>query len=422
VTVSPLALVDCNNFYVSCERVFQPELRGRPVVVLSNNDGCVIARSNEAKALGIEMGAPWHLHRARFAAAGVIVRSSNYTLYGDMSSRVMNVLSRFTPDLEIYSIDEAFLGMDGFGAQLEAQARALRAAVLQWTGIPVSIGIAPTKTLAKVANRFAKKDAGSEGVVLLLEEAAQDAALARMELTDLWGVAGRLAARLVALGIATALDLKHGDLRLIRERVGVVTMRLALELRGVACLDLECEAPDRKSIMASRSFGRPVTALAELREAVAAYTTRAAEKLRRQHLATAHLMVFVETNRFKPGEAQHHAARTVQLPVATSDSGKLIGAALAGLAAIWRDGNRYKKAGVMLLDLHPASVVQAGLFDQPDSERRVTLMRTLDRINLRFGRDTVSFAAAGPRQRPWKLRREFLSPRYTTDWGELLRV
>jgi DNA polymerase V len=223
----PLALVDCNNFYVSCERVFQPDLRGKPVVVLSNNDGCVIARSNEAKALGIEMGAPWHLHREQFAAAGVIVRSSNYTLYGDMSSRVMQVLSGFTPDLEIYSIDEAFLGMDGFGAQLEAQARALRAAVLQWTGIPVSIGIAPTKTLAKVANRFAKKDAGSEGVLVLLEEAAQDAALARMELTDLWGVAGRLAARLAARGIATPLDLKHGDPRLIRERLGVVTMRLA---------------------------------------------------------------------------------------------------------------------------------------------------------------------------------------------------
>jgi DNA polymerase V len=278
----PIALVDCNNFYVSCERVFQPELRGRPVVVLSNNDGCVIARSNEAKALGIEMGAPWHLHREKFAAAGVVVRSSNYTLYGDMSSRVMNVLSRFTDDLEIYSIDEAFLGMDGFGARLEAAARALRAAVLRWTGIPVSIGIAPTKTLAKVANRFAKKDLEREGVMLLLDEAAQDGALARMELTDLWGIAGRLAARLSALGIATPLDLKNGDPRLIRERLGVVTMRLALELRGVACLDLEREIPDRKSIMASRSFGQPVTTLAEMREAVAAYTARAAEKLRGQ--------------------------------------------------------------------------------------------------------------------------------------------
>jgi len=235
VTVGGLiALVDCNNFYVSCERVFQPELRGKPVVVLSNNDGCVIARSNEAKALGIAMGAPWHLHRKQFEAAGVIVRSSNYTLYGDMSSRVMSVLSTFTPDLEIYSIDEAFLGLSGLGLRLESHARALRAAVLRWTGIPVSVGIAPTKTLAKVANHAAKKDQKHGGVVLLLDEAAQDDALSKIELTDLWGVAGRLAARLRAIGIDAPLDLKRGDPRLIRERLGVVTARLALELRGVA--------------------------------------------------------------------------------------------------------------------------------------------------------------------------------------------
>ncbi len=224
--VGPLALVDCNNFYVSCEHVFQPELRGRSVVVLSNNDGCVIARSDEAKALGIAMGAPWHLHKDRFADAGIIVRSSNYTLYGDMSSRVMSVLSRFTPDIEIYSIDEAFLGLQGFGARLESHARALRAAVLQWTGIPVSVGIAPTKTLAKLANHAAKKDQKHGGVALLLDEAAQDGALARIELTDLWGIAGRLAARLAAIGIKTPRDLKRGDPRLIRERLGVVTMRL----------------------------------------------------------------------------------------------------------------------------------------------------------------------------------------------------
>jgi DNA polymerase V len=205
----PIALVDCNNFYVSCERVFQPELRGRPVVVLSNNDGCVIARSNEAKALGIAMGAPWHLHKTRFAEAGVIVRSSNYALYGDMSGRVMDVLRRFTPDLEIYSIDEAFLGLQGFGARLESHARALRAAVFQWTGIPVSVGIAPTKTLAKLANHVAKKEEKHGGVVLLLDEAAQDDALACIELTDLWGIAGRLAERLKAIGINTPPDLQH---------------------------------------------------------------------------------------------------------------------------------------------------------------------------------------------------------------------
>ena len=313
-----------------------------------------IPHDNQAKALGIAMGAPWHLHRREFEAAGVIVRSSNYTLYGDMSARVMTVLSQFTPDLEIYSIDEAFLGLDGF-ADLEAYAKALRLAVLQWTGIPVSVGIAPTKTLAKVANHLAKKEQQHGGVALLLDEAAQDAALAKMALTDLWGVAGRLAARLNAIGIETPLDLKRGDPWLIRERLGVVTARLAFELRGIRCLDLEREVPDRKSIMTSRSFGRPVTTVVELREAVVCYTARAAEKLRRRNLAAASLMVFIETNRFKPEEPQYYATRPVRLPVATSDSAKLIGAALAGLGAIWRNGHRYKKAGVLLLDLHPAA-------------------------------------------------------------------
>ena len=254
-----------------------------------------------------------------------------------------------------------------------------------------------------------------------MDETAQDGALARIELTDIWGIASRLAARLAAIGINTPLDLKRGDLRLIRERLGVVTLRLALELRGVPCLDLEQDIPDRKSIMSSRSFGRPVTTLADMREAVASYASRAAEKLRRQRLATAHLMVFIETNRFKPDEAQHCTSRSVHLPVATSDSGKLIGASMAALQTMWRDGYRYKKAGVMLLDLHPASAVQEGLFDKADSPRRVALMRTIDRLNFRFGRDTVSFAAAG-RRRPWRLRRKFLSPCYTTAWDQLLRV
>ncbi len=397
----PFALVDCNNFYVSCERVFQPELRGRSVVVLSNNDGCVIARSNEAKALGIPIGAPWHLHRKCFDKDGVIVRSSNYTLYGDMSARVMNVLATFAPDLEIYSIDEAFLGMDGFGDRLEQHARTLRATVLQWTGIPVSVGIAPTKTLAKVANHIAKKNPQHAGVRLLTDQAEQDAALALMELTDLWGVAGRLAAKLELLGIMTPLALKRTDPRFIRERLGVVLERLVLELRGTSCLGLEPQIPARKSIVASPSFGRAITTLADMREAVASYAARAAEKLRRQNLATAHLAVFIETNRFKPEDPQHFASRPVQLPVATSDTAKLITAAQAGLASLWRPGYRYKKAGVMLLDLHPASRVQEGLFDKRDDARGVTLMGTLDKLNQRYGRDTLAFAAAGRRQ-PWK--------------------
>jgi DNA polymerase V len=417
----PVALVDCNNFYVFCERVFQPELRGRPMVVLSNNDGCVIARSNEAKALGIEMGAPWHLHRTQFASAGMIVRSSNYALYGDMSARVMTMLSAFTPEFELYSIDEAFLGLNGFGDRLEAQARALRAAVLQGTGIPVSVGIAPTKTLAKVANRIAKKDAKHGGAVLPLDEAAQNNALAGLALTDLWGIAGRLAAKLNLLGILTPLDLKRADPLFLRDRLGVVTLRLAMELRGVACLSLEHATANRKGIVASRSFGRPITALHEMEEAVASYAARAAEKLRRQHLATAHLVTFIETNRFKLEEKQHYAARPVHLGVATSDSGKLIKAALAGLRAAWRGGCRYKKAGVLLLDLPPAAAVQEGLFDRRDDARRTALMRTVDTINGRHGRDTVRFAAAGIR-RPWKMQRERLSPCFTTDWDDLLRV
>jgi DNA polymerase V len=236
---APIAVVDCNNFCASCERVFQPKLRGKPVVVLSNNDGCVIARSNEAKALGVVMGAPWHLCQESFDRAGIVVRSSNYALYGDMSARVMRILSGFTPNLEIYSIDEAFLSPAGFETRLESYAHDLRGTVQQWTGIPVSVGIAPTKMLAKAANRFAKKNPLSGGVSLLLSEEAQRDALAGMELTDLWGIARRLAERLRAIGITTPLTLRDADPRLIRERFSVVLERMVLELRGIACLDLE---------------------------------------------------------------------------------------------------------------------------------------------------------------------------------------
>ena len=307
---APIALVDCNNFYASCERVFQPRLRGKPVVVLSNNDGCVIARSNEAKALGVEMGAPWHLCRESFRKTGVVVRSSNYTLYGDMSARVMRVLSNFTPNLEIYSIDEAFLSLVGFEARREAHARDLRRTVQQWTGIPVSVGIAPTKTLAKVANRLAKKDTAAGGVRLLLGEQAQREALGRLELTDLWGIAGRLAERLRAIGITTPLELRDADHRLIRERFSVVLERMVLELRGIACLGLEEVTPDRKSLVASRSFGRPVETRRGLEEAVSVYTARAAEKMRRQNLATASLAVWVQTKGGAPsrGDGRHGQA------------------------------------------------------------------------------------------------------------------
>lgn len=417
----PIALVDCNNFYASCERVFEPELRGRPVVVLSNNDGCVIARSNEAKALGIVMGDPWHLCRDRFKAASVVVRSSNYTLYGDMSGRVMRILADFTPSLEIYSIDEAFLGLTGFDGSLEAHARELRRTVLQWTGIPVSVGIAPTKTLAKVANRFAKKDAAREGVCLLLTREAQEEALGRMELTDLWGVGRRLAARLQALGISTPLELLWTDPRFIRERFSVVLERLVLELRGTPCVDLEEVTPDRKSLIASRSFGRPVETLAELQEAVATYTARAAAKMRRQQLATASLAVWIETNRFKPGDRQYATSKAIRLPVASADTGRLVSAAQAALSVIYRQGYRYKKAGVTFLDLVPAERVQGGLFERPDDARSRSRMKALDALNTRYGRGTVTIGTAG-QGRGWTMRRDHMSARFTTVWGELLRV
>lgn len=419
--VVPIGLVDCNNFYASCERVFQPELRGKPIVVLSNNDGCVIARSNEAKALGIEMGAPWHLIRGQYARSGLVVRSSNYTLYGDMSARVMRVLSDFTPDLEIYSIDEAFLGFAGFESRLEAHARQLRATALQWTGIPVSVGIAATKTLAKAANRFAKKDPERAGVYVMLDAAEVDATLGRMALTDLWGLASRMEARLQAIGIRTPRDLRDADPRFVRERTSVVIERMIHELRGVPCIELEETAPDRKSIMASRSFGRPVTARREMEEAVATHTARAAEKMRRQGLATASLVVFVHTNRHKPQEPQYYAARPVQLPVATADTGKLTAAAMRALAGIWRDGFRYSKAGVVFPTLGTASLVQGDLFGRPDSEVSKGLMMSLDQINRRYGRGTVTYGTAGRTQK-WKLRSEHISPRYTTSWQELLRV
>lgn len=417
----PIALVDCNNFYASCERLFQPDLRGRPVVVLSNNDGCVIARSNEAKALGIGMGEPWHLSKAKFAKHGVIVRSSNYTLYGDLSARVMTVLRNFTPNLELYSIDEAFLSLAGFNERLDAHARLLRGTVLQWTGMPVSVGIAPTKTLAKVANRTAKKNPNSDGVCNLMRPQDQIEALEALTLTDLWGVAGSMALRLQNLGIKTPLDLREADPSMLRDRLGVVIERMALELRGVPCHGLVEVNPANKSILASRSFGRAVVERYELEQAVSSHVERAAEKLRRQKLCASVLSVFVRTNPFKPQETQYSASYAVTLPVATSDTAVLLQAAAFAVNRLWRNGYRYKKAGVELFEIGAADCVQRDLWVAPDTPRRAALMASLDRVNAEHGRGTIRFAASGMTQ-GWELRCEQRSQRYTTEWAELLRV
>ena len=416
----PVALMDCNNFYASCERLFQPKLQGKPVVVLSNNDGCAIARSNEAKALGIRMGDPWHLNRDQWAGWGVQIRSSNYTLYGDLSGRVMRVLSEFTPDLEVYSIDEAFLGLSGF-ADPEGHARRLREAVGRRVGIPVCVGISTTKTLAKVANRTAKKDPSSGGVCHLPDEAAQTVALAKLDLGDVWGIGSRLVPRLAAIGITTPLQLREADAGAIRERFNVVLQRTVLELQGTPCLDLEHDSPDSKTICTSRSFGRAVETFDEMAEALTSYVQRAAEKMRRQGLATPALVVMVTTNRHKPQEAQHYATQHVRLTIATTDTGRLVKAALHGLRAVYRPGFRYKKCGVLLLDLLPADQVQGSLFLRPDTPERVALMVAIDRLNARHGRDRVRYAASGT-DRPWKVRAEFHSPRFTTRWDELLPV
>jgi DNA polymerase V len=418
---APIALVDCNNFYVSCERLFDPRLIDQPTVVLSNNDGSVVARSNEAKALGIAMGEPWHLAKDRFKRHGVIVRSSNYTLYGDLSARVMTVLRQFTPNLEVYSIDEAFLSLEGFEGRLEPHARSIRATVLQWLGLPVCVGVAPTKTLAKVANRIAKKELERGGVCLLLDEHTQKAALAKLELTDLWGVADRMAARLTQLGISTPTQLCEADPNLIRQRLGVVMERMCLELRGVPCHALVESAPENKSIIASRSFGRAVTSMREMEEAVASHIERAAEKMRRQKLCASVLAVAMNTNPFKPKEPQYHPSGAVSLPVATSDTGILLRAGMHLVQKLWRPGFAYKKAGVELSGMSDKGCIQRDFWAEPDGERSKTLMAVLDGINTRHGRGTLRYAATGMRH-GWELRAERRSPRYTTEWDELLKV
>ncbi|MGB3514986.1 MAG: Y-family DNA polymerase [Elainellaceae cyanobacterium] len=405
-----IALVDANNFYVSCERVFDPRLRDKPVVVLSNNDGCVVARSNEVKALGIPMGAPVFKLRSQIRDHNIQVYSSNYTLYGDLSRRVMQTLEQFTPEVEVYSIDEAFLGLSG---DVEAIAEQLQQTVQQWTGIPVSVGVAPTKTLAKVANHIAKKSTG----VCVLD--APSMVLADLPVGEIWGIGHRLSDRLHRQGIATALQLRDVELSWIRQQMGIVGVRLVQELRGIPCLPLElCPAP-RKSCCVSRSFGRPVTAIAELKEAVATYAARAAAKVRRDELKAGVVTVFITTNRFKPNDPQYFNSAVVQLPQPTNDTFTLVQAALRAVEGLYRLGYEYKKAGVLLTELSPASVVQTNLFnDLAQQEKRGALMRTVDGLNRQFGAGTVFCAAEGI-EKGWGMRSGLRSPGFTTRWGEL---
>jgi len=413
-----VALVDCNNFYVSCERVFDPSLWGVPVVVLSNNDGNVIARSNEAKALDIHMGAPWFKCAPLVARHGIRVFSSNYALYGDMSHRVMETLAGCVPAMEVYSIDEAFLyltGMEHFG--LEEYGRFIRARVGGWTGMPVSVGIGPSKTLAKLANRIAKKNPECGGVFNITGHPRMEEILAGIAVEHVWGVGSRYARMLHQHGVHSARDLSRAPDAWVRKKMTVMGLRTAWELRGHPCLEMEEAPPPKKAIVSSRSFGRPVERLDELMEAAAAYTTRAAEKLRRQNSLVSGLTVFLATNRFKP-EPQYSNAATFSLPQPTGYTPHLIRLAHAGLRRIYRTGYRYKKVGIMLFDMVEQGEGQLDLFGGGVDPRRQALMETVDRLNGRFGKSTVSFAAEG-NGRSWHMRREYLSPRYTTSWLEL---
>ncbi len=412
-------LIDCNNFYASCERLFRPDLMNRPVVVLSNNDGCIIARSNEAKALGIGMGTPYFKQDALIRKHDVAVFSSNYPLYGDISQRVMDILMQLEPDVEIYSIDEAFIRLPaGRHCDLESWGRFLKTTVQQRTGIPVSIGFGPTKTLAKIANRLAKKNSSAAGIFVITDQQSADRLLAAVPVGDIWGIGRRHAARLKKQAIHTALELKNCADTWIRKQLTVTGLRTAMELRGIPCISLEKAGPAKKSICTSRSFGQPVYTLGDLQEAVATYTTQAACKLRSGGLRTTVLDVFIRTNSFKKDAPQYCNRRTFTLSAPSSHTATLIKIALASLNAIYRPGYRYQKAGVLLNGLVPENYEQLRLFHAPAPCNETSLMKAVDMINRRWGRDTIQSAAAGL-AKEWHFRQMKKSPAYTTRWSEL---
>jgi DNA polymerase V len=417
------ALIDANNFYVSCERVFNPRLRDQPVVVLSNNDGCVVARSNEVKALGVKMGTPWFQLKDLARQHGILALSSNYSLYADLSSRMMTVLGTYAPEQEVYSIDECFLGMRGYANfDLMAQGQRIRRQVLQWVGLPVCVGIGETKTLAKLANHCAKKGlAGEEGVCdfTLLTPAERSRLLAGIPVNEVWGVGRRLTEQLGQRGIQTVEQLRTADAETLRQAFSVVLERTVRELNGTACLDLEAVRPNKQEIMSSRSFGQYVYTLPELKEAVALYMSRAAEKLRRQGSLAGMVQVYIRTNPFKADIPQYQRGVNLPLPEATDDTLRLIRAAHWGLKRLYRPGYAYQKAGVALLDLRPRSQAQMNLF--ATAPNRQALMQVMDRINATYGRGTLRTAAEGVRP-AWRMKRERMSPAYTTRWDQLAEV
>lgn len=418
-----LALVDCNNFYASCERVFDPALRNRPVVVLSNNDGCIVARSAEAKALGLKMGDPYFKVKELLERHKVAVFSSNYALYGDMSQRVMKTLQQFAPDVEIYSIDEAFLDLEGF-RELPALARNVRQTVRQWTGIPVSVGIAPTKTLAKLANHTAKKKAGYDGVCILDTPHAWEPVLAGFDVGDVWGIGPQYKKLINQHGVNTALEFSRLPETWLRKHMSVVGARTAQELTGQTCLELELHVDAKKGVTVSRSFGKRITEFQELSEALASYVARAAEKLRRENLVAKHMLVFMHTSPFakdKTKDPYYAPHLSFALPLHTNYTPELAHYALWALKEMYRPGYRYMKCGVMLTDLLIEGTQTLDLFVRRDTAKQSKLMEAMDHINQAMGRRTLFYASAGIQQK-WSMTAARKSPSYTTDWESLIRV
>lgn len=425
--VRPVALIDGNSFYCSCERVFRPSLEGRPLVVLSNNDGCAIARTAEAKALGIKMGQPWFQIRHLEQDAGLVSLSANFELYADVSDRMMSVIAQFGPDQHIYSIDESFLYLDGVRGDLSDYGQQIRSRVLQWVGIPTCVGIGNTYTQAKLANHIAKKRSHWNGVCDLasIPRGALATLMREIDVGDVWGVGRCLAPRLQEMGIRSALDLARADPAMIAGEFTVVLARTVRELRGMPCIDLGDDGESKRQIMTSRSFGRPVLERDELAEAVTEFTTRAAQKLRNQSSRAGALQVFIRSSPFRTKERPYAASTTLKLVPATHDTKRLARTALEGLRAIYRPGIQYAKAGVMLFDLQDERIEQLTLFgegseaaDPVRDPGGTGLMQTVDQLNDRFGRGTVRLAGSGLTQ-PWQNRQERLTPAYTTQWDQL---
>lgn len=415
------ALVDCNSFYVSCERVFNPKLKNRPTVVLSNNDGCVISSSPEAKKLGFKVGTPIFKKEWEVRLYDVNIFSSNFALYGDMSWRVMNVLSQFTPNMEIYSIDEAFLFLTGIGEEPEKYCRKIRRAVYQCTGIPVSIGVGQTKTLAKAANKLAKKNKEFGGVLDIANRPDTDGFLKKVEVGDIWGVGRQYAKFLKKHNVRTAYDFKKAPESWVREHMTVAGYNTLKELNGKSCVSMEEAEPQRKSVVFSRSFGKPIENLEDLEEAVSNFVSGAAEKLRARKLCASYLLVFVATNPFREGEKQYYNGLNFRLPIATSYTPDLIKYAKKNLKKIYKPGYRYKKAGIVMLGIVPESKIQQSLFIKTNKKHQKKLMQAMDGINKVWGRGTIKSAAEGV-NKPWRMKQLRKSHGYTTRWGELLKI